>query len=106
MTRRRPGGRRWVGRRVAGRGWAGVPAIYPSLAYHDAGVLVTYGANVKEAARKLAFYVDRILKGTKPADLPVEQMSRYELIINERVAKEIKLPIPQTLLMRADDLIQ
>ena len=83
-----------------------IPAIYPTLAYHDAGVLVTYGPNVKEASRKLATYVDRILKGTKPADLPVEQMSRYELIINERIAKEMKLPIPQTLLMRADELIQ
>ena len=85
---------------------ARMPAIYPSLIFHDSGVLISYGANAREASRKLATYVDKILKGSKPGDIPVEQISRYEMIINERIAKEIGLPIPQTLLMRADELIK
>lgn len=85
---------------------AKVPAIFASPTFHDAGVLASYGPDIKEAARKLATYVVRILKGANPGDLPVEQMSRYELIINERIAKEIGLPVPQALLMRADRLIK
>jgi len=65
-----------------------------------------YGPNVREVGRKLAVYVDRILRGAKPADLPIEQVSKYELVINLRVAKELKLNVPNELLLRADEVIR
>lgn len=85
---------------------AKIPGIYASPVFHSAGALTSYGGDMKEAARKLATYVDRTLPGTKPEDLPVEQLSSYELVINERIAKEIGLPVPQTLLMRANESIK
>ena len=72
----------------------------------DAGVLLFYGPDVLEGCRRAAKYVDRILKGTKPADLPVEQASRIELTINLKTAKSLGLKLPQALLLRADRLIQ
>jgi putative tryptophan/tyrosine transport system substrate-binding protein len=65
-----------------------------------------YGPNMREVGRKLAVYVDRILKGAKPAELPIEQISNYELVINLRVAQELKLDVPNDLLLRADKVIQ
>ena len=67
---------------------------------------MTYGANLTENFRRSATYVDKILKGAKPADLPVEQATKVQLIINLRAAKEIGLTIPQSILQRADEVIQ
>ena len=85
---------------------ARLPAIFSYRAYLEDGMLMSYGPNLKEAGRKMATYVDRILKGAKPGDLPIEQMSEYELIINLRVARELGLKVPQDLLLRADEVIQ
>ena len=67
---------------------------------------MSYGANGTEAARKLAVYVDKILKGAKPSELPIEQMSKYDLIIDLRVAREMGIHVPQELLLRADEVIR
>ena len=85
---------------------ARLPGIFPWRDYHDAGVLMSYGASPKEMGRQAAAYVDRILKGAKPADLPIEQSSKYELVIDLRVARELGLKVPQELLFRADEVIR
>ncbi len=83
-----------------------LPAIYPYRAYLEDGVLMSFGPNLKVVGRKLAVYVDKILKGAKPADLPIEEMSTYELVINLRIARELGLKVPQELLFRADEVIR
>jgi putative ABC transport system substrate-binding protein len=85
---------------------ARLPAIFPYRQYLEEGGLMSYGPDPKEVGRKLAVYVDKILKGAKPADLPIEQLSKYELVIDLRVARELKLNVPQDLLLRADEVIQ
>lgn len=85
---------------------ARLPAIFPWGEYQEEGVLMSYGANLTEAIRRTASYVDKILKGAKPSDIPVEQISKYELIINLRVARELRLEIPQSLLILADEVIR
>ena len=83
-----------------------IPAIYERSFYVRDGGLISYGPLVDDTFRRVAVYVDRILKGAKPADLPVEQPTRYELVINLRAGKALGLAIPQSMLMRADEVIQ
>jgi putative ABC transport system substrate-binding protein len=83
-----------------------LPAVYPSREYVAAGGLMSYGANQVALFRSAATYVDKILKGAKPGDLPVEQSSKFELVINLKTANALALTVPPSLLQRADEVIQ
>ena len=83
-----------------------LPAIYEQAAYVEDGGLMSYGVSVTDMARRAATYVDKILKGAKPADLPVEQPTKFEFIINLKAAKQIELTIPPNVLARADKVIR
>ena len=72
----------------------------------DAGGLMSYGPNQMEYTKRLAVYLDKILKGAKPAELPIEQPKKFDLVVNLKTAKALGLAIPQTLLQRADEVIQ
>jgi len=83
-----------------------LPAIYEWPEQAEEGGLIAYGTSLPEAYRRLAAYVDRILKGAKPADLPIEQPTKFELVVNLKTAKALGLTIPQSILVRADEVIR
>jgi putative tryptophan/tyrosine transport system substrate-binding protein len=83
-----------------------LPAIYPQTEYTEAGGFMCYGVNTPDLFRRAAYHVDKILKGAKPADLPIEQPTKFELVINLKAAKQIGLTIPPNVLARADRVIR
>jgi putative ABC transport system substrate-binding protein len=94
--------KRTVGFALKGR----LPSVYNRREDVEAGGLMYYGADIADSYRRVAYYVDRILKGAKPADLPVEQPTKFELVINLKTAKQIGLTIPPEVLARANRLIK
>ena len=83
-----------------------LPAIVQGRVLLSSGVLMSYGISAEETTHRMAYYIDRILKGAKPAELPIQQPTRFELVINMKAAKAIGVTIPQSLLLRADEVIQ
>ena len=83
-----------------------LPSVFARREVIDEGGLMYYGANLADSYRRVAYYVDRILKGAKPADLPVERPMKFELAINLKTAKQIGVTIPQSVLYRADKVIK
>ena len=85
---------------------SGVPAIYPRPVFAESGGLIAYGADLTEQFRQAAGYIDRILKGANPGDLPIQQPTKFELVINVKTAKALGLSIPQSMLLLADQVIE
>jgi putative ABC transport system substrate-binding protein len=83
-----------------------LPAVFYRREFVSAGGLIAYGSNIVDHCRRAASYVDRILKGEKPADLPIQAPTKYEMVINAKTAKALGLTIPETLLATADEVIQ
>src|SRR5262249_45776365 len=82
-----------------------LPAVYELRPFVDAGGLVSYGADIEYIWRRAATYVDRILKGANPAELPIEQPTKFELVVNARAASALDLTVPPSILIRADQII-
>ena len=85
---------------------ARLPTMYGAREYVEAGGLLSYGANMPDLFRRAAEYVDKILRGAKPADLPVEQPTKFDLIVNLTTARVLGLQIPEAFLLRADEVIE
>ena len=85
---------------------ARLPTIHDLRRFPEDGALMSYGPDVYDLFRRSAFYVDRILRGAKPAELPVEQPTKFELVVNQRTAKALGLEVPLTMLYRADEVIE
>jgi putative ABC transport system substrate-binding protein len=85
---------------------AKLPTIYVQQHYVEAGGLMSYGANIVDLFRRAADYVDKILRGTKPSDIPIEQPTKFDLVLNLTTARALGLAIPESFLLRADELIQ
>jgi putative tryptophan/tyrosine transport system substrate-binding protein len=83
-----------------------LPAIHGIREFVEAGGLIAYGASISDLSRRAATYVDKILRGAKPADLPVQQPTKFEFVVNLSAAKALNLTIPPTLLARADEMIE
>ena len=83
-----------------------LPAIYETRDFVDVGGLISYGPNIPDQFRRAATYVDKILRGAKPADLPIEQPTKFELVINMRAAKALGIKFPNSILLRADRVIE
>ena len=83
-----------------------LPAVYPYRYYPADGGLISYGPNTSDPQRRAAEYVDRILKGEKPADMPVQAPTKYELVLNLKTAKALGITVPQSLLTTADEVIE
>jgi len=83
-----------------------LPAVYPFRECVEAGGLMAYGANPTDMFRRAAYFVDKILTGAKPADLPVEQPTKFELIINAKTARDLALTIPESVRQRADQIVE
>ena len=83
-----------------------LPAVYPTRDYTERGGLAAYGIDSPDLLRRAAAYVDKILKGARPADLPVQAPTKYELVVNLKTAKALGLTVPQSILARADEVIE
>ncbi len=83
-----------------------MPALYPEQEYADDGGLMAYGASVPENFRQAAGYVDRILKGVKPGDLPIQEPAKFDFVVNLKTAQALGLTIPPAILARADEVIE
>jgi hypothetical protein len=105
VLRRISGERRGAHRRLL-RSRTRIPVVSGLATFAERGNLITHGPEFTDVYRRLAGYVDRIYKGAKPGDLPIEQPTKFELVINQKTAKAIGLTIPQLLLLRADKVIQ